>query len=185
MEIGHAPDLIEPIVGWRVWHVVERRGELRLCSPLYRTTWPLRQELIANCRHGVESMLAYDDPSPGRHSPPQAGCACGIHAAQTAAQAVPYLTRFFRRRDDVLHRVVGRVSLWGRVVECERGWRGSLAYPAFIYVPAPTSRPFPLPRGLPRPSLPPEEIALALAAYGVPVELLGCATAVDVASSLR
>lgn len=178
-----APDFVEPIAGWRVWHVVERRGELRLCSPLYRTVWPLRQELVATCRHGTESLLAFT--APGRHSPPQARCACGIHAGRTAAQAVPYLTRFFRRRDDVLHRVVGRVSLWGRVVECEHGWRGSLAYPAFLYVPAPTSRRFPLPRGLPRPSLPPEEIAFALAAYGVPVELLDCTTAADVVRSVR
>jgi hypothetical protein len=30
---------------------------------------------------------------------------------------------------------VGRVSLWGTVCECERGWRASHAYPAQLYVP--------------------------------------------------
>jgi hypothetical protein len=30
--------------------------------------------------------------------------------------------------------VIGRVSLWGLVVECERGWRAQLAYPERLFV---------------------------------------------------
>ena len=64
-----------------------------------------------------------------------------------------------------VHRVIGTVSLWGRVVECTRGWRGSRAYPKKIYVP-PTRAPFWLRAERV------EEIALALTDYDVPVELL-------------
>jgi hypothetical protein len=32
-------------------------------------------------------------------------------------------------------RVLGLVSLWGKVVECEQGYRASHAYPLRIYVP--------------------------------------------------
>jgi hypothetical protein len=34
----------------------------------------------------------------------------------------------------VLGRVAGRVRLWGTVVECERGWRASHAYPSRLLV---------------------------------------------------
>ena len=34
-------------------------------------------------------------------------------------------------RDDahVIGRLLGQVALWGKVVECERGWRAERAYP--------------------------------------------------------
>jgi hypothetical protein len=57
------------------------------------------------------------------------------------------------------------VSLWGRVVECTRGWRGSVAYPNKIYVP-PTRAPFWLRAEKA------EGVALDLTDYDVPVELL-------------
>ncbi len=61
--------------------------------------------------------------------------------------------------------VIGTVSLWGRVVECTRGWRASHAYPKAIYVPA-THGPYWLRAERA------EEVALALTDYGIPVELL-------------
>ena len=64
---------------------------------------------------------------------------------------------------EAVPRVVGLVSLWGSVVECEHGWRASHAYPAAIYVPSFSSA-----AGDPAP----EEIAAALAAYHVPVEIV-------------
>jgi hypothetical protein len=59
-------------------------------------------------------------------------------------------------------RVFGRVALWGKVVECERGWRATRAYPSRIYVPADTRLG----------SADEVEIAAQLTEYGVPVELL-------------
>jgi hypothetical protein len=64
-----------------------------------------------------------------------------------------------------VHRVIGTVSLWGRVVECTRGWRASRAYPKTIYVPA-TCAPYWLRAERA------EEVALGLTEYNVPVELL-------------
>ena len=61
----------------------------------------------------------------GLHPAPAPDCSCGIYA-------------FKRREDaDLLARekaghdllVLGRVSLWGHVVESERGYRGEFAYP--------------------------------------------------------
>ena len=54
-------------------------------------------------------------------------CACGIHAAREPATVWSYL----RGRDEpgTVARVLGRVLLWGRVVEHEGGWRASHASP--------------------------------------------------------
>ena len=53
------------------------------------------------------------------------------------------------------------MSLWGDVVECAWGFRASYAYPAQLYVPDRSARS----------GLTPEEVALGLTDYGVPVEL--------------
>lgn len=179
-----APDYVEPIVGWRLWHVVERQGALRLCSPLYRTLWVPRQEMVAACRRGVESRVLSIRPGVRRHSPPHARCSCGIYASRTPDQAAAYLSRLFRQPEDVLHRVIGHVSLWGTVVECERGWRASHAYPARICVPAPERRAL-LPLRSRRPAVSPDQIAFALADYGVPVEIIECRSLGDVAGALE
>ena len=60
--------------------------------------------------------------------------------------------------------MLGRVALWGQVVECERGWRGSHAYPEHIFVPTTASDGKPIARV--------DELALGLTDYGVPVELV-------------
>ena len=180
---GTAPDYIEPVVGWRLWHLAERDGALRLVSPLYRTAWLPRRELVAACRRGMESGLSLYWPGRRRHAPPDPRCGCGIYAGRTPAEATAYMTRFFKQRDDVLHRVIGTVSLWGVVVECERGWRASRAYPRNIYVPVTRRRRLSF-VGLKPPALPAEEIAFALADYGVPIELVDCATLGDLAETL-
>ena len=167
-----APDQLEPQVGWRVWDVVELDGALRLCSLAFWSIWLPLQEATATCRRSPGAAGLAGIPP---HAAPQERCTCGIYATQTAAQVLAY-SGGVRRRSDTVHRVIGRVSLWGTVVECEGGWRASHAYPAALHVPTARPRPFRLARGLARPSLPVEEIAFALAGYRVPVEVVDCAS---------
>ena len=68
----------------------------------------------------------------------------------------------------------GRVLLWGTVVECRQGWRASHAYPERIYVHS----------GAHDSLLDGEQLAWALTAYGVPVELVACETLSDLAEAL-
>jgi hypothetical protein len=160
--VSAAPDYIEPIVGWRTWLVVCEGEGLRLRSVVYDTPWFPHHELIARClRH--RAFLPWRRRS--GHVPPRRGCGCGIYAASEPAEAASYLGG--RSWADALgvHRVIGTVSLWGRVVECTRGWRGSHAYPKRIYVPATRA-----PSWLRAERA--EEVALALTDYDVPVELL-------------
>lgn len=112
-----APDLCEPLVGWRVW-AVSAGG--RLLSPVYDEVWTPLEAVRAYCRE--------------RHEAPRRRCSCGVHATRSPGEAARHLVG--RDGPRVVCRVLGEVALWGRVVECERGWRGELAYPVRLLVPA-------------------------------------------------
>ena len=64
-------------------------------------------------------------------------CSCGIYAFKDPADAFKYLMqvrdRFLCRWTDV---ALGAVSLWGKVIDCERGYRAQYAYPRHFYLPA-------------------------------------------------
>ncbi len=100
------------------------------------------------------------------HSAPAADCVCGIYGAALATQARPFL--WMPGRDQAAYRVVGRVSLWGRMVQAQRGWRAELGYPERIYVPATSGY---ARRGWRRRRLRAQDVAGALHAYGVPVDV--------------
>jgi hypothetical protein len=155
--VSGAPDYVEPVVGWRVWYIVEAGGTTRLSSVFHEMVWPAREPLAAVC---LRSSLRRRR-RPGDHAAPAASCGCGIYAA-SLERVGEYLTgpRVSRK---AMCPVIGRVALWGTVVECAHGWRASLAYPAELYVPL-------LPRG--RHAALAHEFALDLTDYGVPVELV-------------
>jgi hypothetical protein len=161
-----APDLAEPIEGWRLWLAVPEDGAVQLRSVVYRTAWPAGEPMVARCLRRYLVPL----PRRRRHEVPTAGCRCGIYATGLG-DLRPFLVDGPWR---LAVRVLGRVSLWGSVIECERGWRASHAYPSRLYVPAPDARC--------RIPLSAEEIAFGLTAYGVPVEILpaGAARAAEV-----
>jgi hypothetical protein len=157
-----APDYVEPVQGWRVWLVVRDRGRLRLASVMYPTLWIPGREKTARCRRGDPSRQG---PGPAwSHVSPAPRCGCGIYASKTVEHAASYFDGFGPGERQPVFRVIGRVALWGRVIEAEHGFRASHAYPSHLYVPAtclsgaPGATPF--------------EIATGLAAYGTPIELL-------------
>ncbi len=135
---------VEEIVGWRVWRVarpIERRvtaealarellaaerdgraGALdelflhRLRSLTEQTFWPEEGRFTAACRA---------DPASG-HEAPGVRCECGIWAFRDRASAEATAAAYRHSGGAVAY---GRVALWGRVVEHERGWRGQCARP--------------------------------------------------------
>src|SRR3954468_6519466 len=151
-EVVLAPDYAEPLCAWRLWEVEELDGASRLRS-LYRDSfWPVGAPLEARCE--AQRLRLSRRP---RHAAPRETCTCGLYAAPLQ------LVRSRLAVDNGLPPsclfVLGMVSLWGEVLECERGWRAAFAYPSRIFVPL----------GLPGP----EEQAVGLRDYGVPGELLG------------
>lgn len=121
------PDYVEPLEAWRVWHVVAARGAARLRSVIKPTLWTPQEPLAAEC---LRQRLFVRRRN--RHPAPEEACDCGIYATsierldQYVNEALP---------PGAFARVVGRVALWGIVVECERGYRASHAYPVELYVP--------------------------------------------------
>lgn len=149
-----APDYVEPLRAWRLWRVVERDGALLLGSVVKPTVWPVGQTLVARCLHAPFRL-----PWRTTHAAPQASCDCGIYAS-SLPHAADYARELRPRR--AVGWAIGLVSLWGTVVECERGYRASHAYPAEVWVPWPEDR-----AGIDR-----IEVAARLAGYGIAVSLL-------------
>jgi len=155
-----APDYFGPFGGWRAWRVaraddVER---YRLVSLFQHAVWPICQELRADCsRRRAFALLRRRSP----HRAPTRDCQCGIHVT-TLDELEPLLDEQSGYWSPC---VVGEVAFWGTVVECERGWRASCAYPVRIFIPARQ------PAGASA-----DELAHELSDYGVPVELLPACT---------
>ena len=125
-------EALRPAVGWKVWRVED--GLLR--SVLYGDPWPTDEPIRAACaRHA--------------HAAPARPCECGIHAGRELAAWGHYLAVGAESR------VFGRVLLWGSTIEGAHGWRGALALPVEIFVPAAVHDA--------------AQVAQALGAYGVPV----------------
>lgn len=133
---------LEPLVGWRFWRVeriatLDHGTRFRLCAAgRYGRpkVWQPRVATVAVCSDRDRN---HDAPHP-RHE-------CGIYAYldREAAEAKlvsmeTYRSSYAAKKADKWNPdptptyetwAVGRVSLWGRVVECELGWRAQFAYP--------------------------------------------------------
>jgi hypothetical protein len=114
--------LDEPITGWRIWNLTDDEDGPRLLPAGSGVdSWEPRRAVEARC--GAPGVLT---ASIGRHAAPDIRCRCGIYASQS-------LDAFERPRPAWPPApVVGTVSLWGTVVEHERGWRGRFAYPSRV-----------------------------------------------------
>lgn len=151
--MNQAPDFIEPVRAWRLWHAVERSDELHLQSLFYRIRWPALEPLEAECRAWRPPWRRHRS-----HTAPSEACRCGIYAADLET-VIQYLPPYPPRTECP---ILGRVFLWGSVVECREGWRASHAYPESLYVPSTATR------GREHAA----RVAARLERYGVAVELL-------------
>jgi len=167
------PDLVEPVEAWRVWRVGMSEDHVVLKSLFAGSVWHPAVPLAAECAQRHRSWWRPWRVSQENHPVPDLDCSCGIYGVRTPTPALPYLEgRTFVCRGE---RVIGRVALWGDVVECQGGWRAARAYPIELFVPAPPRAQ----NGLRRRGYL-DEIVLALEAYRVPVDVVDFATfAVD------
>jgi hypothetical protein len=158
LEPHEAPDFAEPLVAWRVWRVVATSDGYRLGSVVKTALWAPGEPLTAECLR-EPTLAALLRRKPTAHPAPDGECQCGIYAGRLSAireYMAPAAT------EAVAH-VVGRVMLWGTVIECERGFRASRAYPAHLYVPV---------GGVAASGHGYRALTSGLEAYGVPVDAL-------------
>ena len=114
---------IEPVTGWRFWGLATDPPGTPVLLPAGagRGVWPARRRYEARCAADGRLARPLADV---RHESPSLGCTCGIYASAslrdlaTSTPSLPALS------------VVGTVSMWGRTIEHERGWRSRFAYPA-------------------------------------------------------
>jgi hypothetical protein len=133
MELGKPQGKVETgaaALGWRAWAVTQTSRGVRLASPLFDHLWVPGEPAVASC-------LRHEDPFAPTFDAHEVAtlveCSCGFHAARDPADALSYLHG--RDAPSTLCRVLGEVTLWGEVLQTEAGWRGTLAYPARLYVP--------------------------------------------------
>jgi hypothetical protein len=128
--VAEVPDYVAPVEAWRVGasstsrrDQLGKRGAGDDLAGRRRPggVLPPRQRMSPRIRRRCE------------HGAPQAGCQCGIYAGEPSVLR-QYLAEPLGSA--AVARVSGRVALWGVVVECERGFRASHAYPVEVYVPA-------------------------------------------------
>ena len=163
LQFGPAPDYIEPLIGWRSWAVVRSGADFRLRSIAFTDVWPAREPFLATCYRAVSQFPLRLWRKPRQHAPVTLDCECGIHAANDLASAAAYLHLYEDLpQRSICHRALGRVALWGTVVEGDLGWRASRAYPQEIFVPAIGAK-----RGIGL-----EAITQGLSVYGVPITVL-------------
>src|SRR5574337_877167 len=126
------PDFVEPLVGWRAWRIwIPPPGSIScpaFSSVILDTPWTPRR------RFSAEHSFDLGAKCRGLLDP---GCSCGIYAFRRPFEAFGYLMKV---RDRLLGRSVevalGTVSLWGRGIECELGYKAQYAYPKHVYLPA-------------------------------------------------
>lgn len=115
------------VLAWRQWGIVSHPGRtFRLTALTQRAIWPPRARLVAEC----------PDRQSQPHLPPEPMCSCGIYAAKNGSGFHPHLlraTRMLRWSTGSVPWVVGKVALWGRVLEYTDGFRAQYAYPYVLW----------------------------------------------------
>ena len=112
------PDFVQPIVGYRCWKVSPTSKAGRLLAIGVTKEWPAGKPIQATNRGCTKS-----------HSDiPGLNCECGMWAFKTLADLKDAISEYTH-----MDLVAGQVYLWGRVIECEFGFRAEYAYPKEIW----------------------------------------------------
>lgn len=134
--------IISPVTAYRIWYV-PLQPILVMRSYWIQTPWDPCKRLEAECRNQMSCVCAGDFWTTTKREPEEAftcSCSAGIYGWKTFDQGFEmYIDEIEKmdgmgREEPVTNRVAfGKVYLWGKVVECEKGFRGQYAYPSGIY----------------------------------------------------
>jgi len=95
-----------------------------LLAVVWGNEWRPQARFEAECEDAAASVF-WQNPPRQPHRAPDARCDCGIYAFKARGEA-DFLAR---EKTGAALLAVGRASLWGRIIETERGYRAQYAYP--------------------------------------------------------
>lgn len=108
------PDYMATLTGWRGWRIQNER-------------------LKALGKEGIwepcKAEAAVCTKEAGKHPAPSRECTCGYWSFKSMETLEKALTSY---PSSVV--VIGSVEIWGRVIECENGYRSEFAYPKELWL---------------------------------------------------
>jgi len=140
-----AETIIMPAEGYRLWYA---DPSLLLKSITINILWNPGKKLEAKCSWSCCVCKSPEFREPNYNlllygSPLRDMCSAGIYAMKTFQQgleAFDFEVKVHQKMKEFGHEVVfGKVYLWGKLLECEKGFRAQFAYPSGIYNTAPIS----------------------------------------------
>jgi hypothetical protein len=141
--------IVMPVKAYRIWYVPIDQYEIR--SWWMPVLWEPCKRVEAECRNHLTCVCS-EEPfwaELKREWEGSTECTCnaGIYGWKTFDQAFEF---YIDKLEDMhgldspeptVNRIAfGTVNLWGKVIECERGFRGQYAYPSGIFYTADNSR---------------------------------------------
>ena len=140
--------IISPVTAFRIWRV-PLMPHLLLHSWHSMNRWEPFKRLEAECNNHMSCVCAGEFWTSTKREPEEpfvCSCNAGIYGWKTFDQAFEmYIDELEQMscigpEEPLTNRIaLGKVYLWGRVIECEKGFRGLYAYPAGIYYTADNS----------------------------------------------
>lgn len=125
----------EIVYGYRVWAMNEHTGRLEAIGigrKFSNIGWPTWQE-IEQCRGLAKAECnRYSHLKNKRRPIPDENCSCGYHATKTIPDYGD-LAHLAANNDD--NYVLGKIAMWGRIIEHDEGYRAEFAYPQVLYYP--------------------------------------------------
>jgi hypothetical protein len=118
------PDHYEPITAWRAWKL----SNLRLHALGSNGEWPVKKPIEAICNKKYASIADPAGVNITNHPAPNHNCECGVWAFNSLDNLMSAIQGHYHAA------VLGQVSLWGRVIECENGFRAQYAYPKELWL---------------------------------------------------
>jgi hypothetical protein len=128
---AYAPDLIEPIVGYRAWRYTASERAVQL-FPITLTADDLGEENPWEGAWSCWARASCPASDEGTHPAPDEGCSCGFYAMKIPDAVARFTAmnevHIYADHTDVSNSVVfGRVELAGKVIEHETGYRAERA----------------------------------------------------------
>ena len=128
MAAQRVPDGVYPIIAWRAWGLTTNANGWLLSGLGVSEAWTPRKAMAAKCIQDTLAISLWLGVHKTKHLAPHRDCSCGVWAFRSSEELLSALKDY----RDV--KVIGQVYLWGRILECENGFRAQYAYPCELWL---------------------------------------------------